>query len=134
MSFIPYLNFDGTCAEAMQFYADLFGATEVQILRYTDAPESEGLPPSDRVMYSHIMLGDACLMASDSPPGMPAQPMTSVSVNHPVSDKAAGQKLFDALAEGGTVLMPYEQTFFSPAFGMVSDRFGTSWMIGVLTD
>ena len=71
MSFIPYLHFDGTCAEAMQFYADLFGATEVQILRYTDAPETEGLPPSDRVMYSHIMLGDACLMASDQPPACP---------------------------------------------------------------
>ena len=103
-------------------------------MRYTDAPESEGLPPSDRVMYSHIMLGDACLMASDHPPGMPGPDMASVSVNHPVADKEAGQKLFDALAEGGTVMMPYEETFFSPAFGMVTDRFGTSWMIGVLTE
>ncbi|WP_299351581.1 VOC family protein [uncultured Shimia sp.] len=134
MAFIPYLNFDGNCAEAMQFYADLFGATDLQIMRYTDAPEGEDLPPSDRVMYSHIMLGDASLMASDHPPGMPAEDMAGVSVNHPVADKAEGQKLFDALAEGGTVMMPYETTFFSPAFGMVTDRFGTSWMIGVLTE
>ena len=134
MSFIPYLNFDGTCAEAMQFYADLFGATEVQIMRYTDAPESEGLPPSDRVMYAHIMQGDACLMASDWPPGMEAPPMASVSVNHPVADPETGQRLFDALAEGGTITMPFEKTFFSESFGMVTDRFGTSWMIGVLTD
>lgn len=65
---------------------------------------------------------------------MPGPDMASVSVNHPVADKASGQKLFDALAEGGTVMMPYEETFFSPAFGMVTDRFGTSWMIGVLTE
>ena len=131
MAFIPYLSFDGTCAEAMQFYADLFGATEVQILRYTDAPESEGLPPSDRVMYSHIMLGEACLMASDIMPGMQGPAMAAVSVNHPVTDKESGQKVFDALAEGGEVTMPFGETFFSPAFGMVKDRFGTSWMIGV---
>lgn len=85
-------------------------------------------------MYSHTMLGDACLMASDHSPGMPAQEMASVSVNHPVVDPETGRKLFDALSDGGTVMMPYERTFFSQAFGMVTDRFGTSWMIDVLSD
>ena len=134
MAFIPYLNFDGNCAEAMTFYAKLFNATELQILRYSDAPASEGLPPSDAVMYSHIMLGEACLMGSDHPPGSDPEPMTSVSVNHPVATPQEGQAIFDQLAEGGTILMPYEKTFFSSAFGMVRDRFGTSWMIGVLTE
>ncbi|WP_204113439.1 VOC family protein [Shimia biformata] len=131
MAFIPYLNFDGNCAEAMQFYADLFGATEVQILRFSDAPSTEGMPPSDRVMYSHIMLGEFCLMGSDYPPGMEARPQESVSVNHPVANVEGGQALFDRLAEGGQVTMPFAATFFSPGFGMVRDRFGTNWMIGV---
>ena len=134
MSFIPYLNFDGQCAEAMEFYADLFGADEVQIMRYTDAPASEDLPKSDRVMYSHIMVGPFCLMGSDYPPDTEAPAQDSVSVNHPVSDVETGRRIFDALAEGGSVTMPYEPTFFSPCFGMVRDRFGTNWMVGVLTE
>ncbi|TCL08768.1 PhnB protein [Shimia isoporae] len=134
MTFNPYLNFDGQCAEALTFYADLFGATDLTLMPYKDAPDSEQLPASDRIMYGHIMLGEACLMASDFPPGMPAKPMESVSVNHPVPDAATGQKIFAALAEGGDVTMPYAPTFFSRAFGMVRDRFGTNWMIGVAPD
>ncbi len=131
MSFIPYLNFDGQCAEAIQFYAEVFGADEVQIMRFSDAPEEEGLPQSDRVMYSHIMIGDKCLMASDSPPGLTQPPQESVSVHYPVPDLATGQAVFEALAHQGTITMAFEPTFFAPGFGMVRDRFGTSWMIGV---
>ncbi|PSL19747.1 VOC family protein [Shimia abyssi] len=132
MSFIPYLKFYGTCEAAMTFYADLFGATEVQILRYSDAPKSEGLPTSDAVMYSHIMVGEhTCLMASDLPPGSEPAPQQSVSVNHPVATIEEGKRIFEQLSAGGTITMPYAQTFFAPAFGMVQDRFGTHWMIGV---
>ncbi|MCP5088123.1 MAG: VOC family protein [Rhodobacteraceae bacterium] len=131
MTFIPYLYFDGDCDAAMTFYAGVFGADDVQKMRYSDAPEDESLPDSDRIMYSQIMLGDQALMASDRMPGVAGGPQTSVAVNHPVSSVEAGQKTFDQLAEGGTITMPYGATFFSPAFGMVCDRFGTNWMIGV---
>lgn len=131
MSFVPFLTFDGQAEAAITFYADVFGADETQILRYADAPEDEGLPPSDRVMYGHIMTGDHCLMAYDSMPGMEFTPQASVSVNHSVPTAEEGQRIFDRLAEGGTVTMPYGKVFFSPAFGMVVDKFGTSWIIGV---
>lgn len=131
MTFNPYLNFDGQCAEALTFYAEVFGADDLTLMPFSEAPDSENLPPSDRIMYGHIMVGEACLMASDFMPGMPAKPMESVSVNHPVADVATGQKIFDQLAAGGDVTMPYAPTFFSKSFGMVRDRFGTNWMIGV---
>ena len=133
MAFIPHLNFDGNCAEAMQFYASIFHATETRVMLYSDVPEGERMPPSNRVVYSHIMVGENCLMGSDYPLGMQAKPQESVSVNHPVADVETGRKLFDALAEGGEVTMPFEATFFSAGFGMVRDRFGTKWMIGVST-
>ena len=131
MTFAPFLRFDGNAAEAMTFYADLFGADEIQILRFSDAPPEANLPPSDAVMYSHIMLGAHALMASDSMPGQPFQPQMSVSVNHSVATPEEGQAIFDRLAEGGDVTIPYGPVFFAPAFGMVRDRFGTNWMIGV---
>jgi PhnB protein len=134
MSFIPFLTFDGTAEEALSFYADVFSATEVQIMRYSDAPAEEKLPPSNRVMYGHIMVGEHCLMAYDSMPGMEFVPQASVAVNHPVATAEEGQKIFDRLAEGGTVTMPYGKVFFAPAFGMVTDRFGTAWMVGVATE
>lgn len=134
MTFNPYLNFDGQCAEALTFYADLFGATDLTLMPYHEAPPEENLPASDRIMYGHIMLGDACLMASDSFPGSGAKPQESVSINHSVPDIETGQTIFDALAQGGQVTMPYGPVFFSKSFGMVRDRFGTNWMIGVPPD
>lgn len=131
MTFIPYLTFDGNAEEAMTFYAEVFGATEIQILRFSDAPPNQGLPPTDKVMYSHIMVGDQGLMGSDTMPGIPFSPQTSVSVNHPVTTVEDGQAIFDKLAKGGDVTMPYGPVFFSASFGMVRDRFGTHWMIGV---
>lgn len=131
MTFIPYLTFDGTARAALSFYSDVFGASDLTLMPFADAPASEGLPASDRIMYGHIMLGDACLMASDLPEGAPYAPMQSVSVNHPVPDVATGQALFDRLAAGGTVKMPFGPTFWSPGFGVCVDRFGAQWMIGV---
>ncbi len=131
MSFIPFLTFDGQAEEAMRFYAEVFGADDIQIMRFSDAPPSEGMEPSDRVMYSHIMVGEACVMAYDVPNGMPFTPQESVSVNHPMEDVDEARATFDKLAEGGEVTMPFEATFFSPGFGMCRDRFGTNWMIAV---
>ncbi len=96
---------------------------------FAEAPDSENLPDSTRIMYGHIMLGEACLIGSDSMPGTPVKPMESVYVNHPVPDAATGQKIFDALAEGGEVTMLYGPAFFSKSFGMVHDRFDTNWII-----
>lgn len=129
MSFEPYLHFQGNCAEAMRFYAEVFGG-EVQMMRYSDAPD---LPPematSERVMHASLYVGGRSLMASDFPPGTEGDAQAAVSVYHGVADVDHARAIFWRLAEGGTVIMPFAPTFWSAGFGMVKDRFGTHWMV-----
>lgn len=132
MSFSPYLHFQGNCAEAMKAYADIFGATDLQIMRYADAPPTAGVPPGgggDKVMHARLSVGGQSLMASDFPDHMKGDPQAAVSVSHMVQDVAVGKAVFDRLADRGAVIMPFGPTFFSKGFGMVKDRFGTHWMI-----
>ena len=145
MQFIPYLNFDGNCAEAMAFYAKVFGGQILHQMRFADMPPSEGMPPlpeaaKNRLMHAHLQVGEQTIMASDTMPAVPGQaevcaggyqkpPGLWVSIS--VDSHAEGQRVFDALAPGGQVTMPYAATFWSPGFGMVTDRFGTPWMVNV---
>lgn len=129
MSFAPYIHFQGNCAEAMAFYADVFGATNLQMMRYSEAPEGSGMPPSDRVMHGSLTASGGMLMASDFPEGMAGEPQAGVSISFSAPDNEAGEAVFRRLGEGGTVIMPFGPTFWSPGFGMVKDRFGTHWMI-----
>lgn len=131
MPFTPFLHFQGTCAAAMRFYADVFGADEVQMTSYAEMPPGSGMPASDLVMYAHIRVGSAYLMASDFPPGQPGDPQKAVTVAWTVPDAAAGQALYDRLCDGGAPIMPFGPTFWSSAFGMLRDRFGTHWMLSV---
>lgn len=131
MSFSPYLHFQGNCAQAMRAYADIFGAKDLEIMRYKDAPANNQMPvsSSDKVMHSHLSANGQSLMASDFPESMKGEAQAAVSINYMVEDVTKGQTTFDRLAEGGTVIMPFGPTFFSKGFGMVKDRFGTHWMI-----
>ena len=124
MAFMPYIHFSGTCAEAMAFYADIFGASDLMMLRYDEAPETAGRIVSDRIMHSQFAANGGVLMASDYPPGM-AEKQQAMSVMVDPETVAEGQRLFDRLAAGGGVLMPFAATFWSPAFGMLADKFGT---------
>lgn len=129
----PYLHFQGQCAEALAFYASVFGGTDLQLMRYADGP---GAAPdwaaSGRVMHGQVTLQDGTLMASDFPPGITGDPQRAVSVMQTTPDAVTGQRAFDALADGGAVIQPYGPTFFSPGFGMVRDRFGTHWILSAL--
>jgi PhnB protein len=102
------------------------------IMTYGDSPEPEQCPPGakDLVMHASLKLGDRTLMASDVPPSMGPKPMAgfALSLNYPTADEA--RRIFDALAQGGSVTMPMTKTFWSEAFGMLVDRFGTPWMVG----
>ena len=148
IQFTPYLNFDGTCAEAFAFYAKLFGGTIVYQGTFGEMPPQPGMPPlpdaaRSRVMHVHLQVGEQSLMASDTMPAMSGQdPETcgggyrkpqGLWVSIQVDSAAEGQRVFDALAEGGAVTMPYAKTFWSEGFGMVTDRFGTPWMVNVRT-
>ena len=149
MQFVPYLNFDGTCAEAMAFYAQLFGGQIVYQGTFGEMPASPGMPPlpdaaKQRIMHAHLQVGAQAIMASDTMPSAPGQdPATCGGGYHKpqgmwvsigVDSFAEGQRVFDGLAQGGQVSMPYAATFWSPGFGMVTDRFGTPWMVNVKSD
>jgi PhnB protein len=131
MSFSPYLHFQGNCAEAMQAYATIFGAGDLMIMRYKEAPPNAQMQASDsdKVMHSQLTVGGQMLMASDYPAHMAGAPQAAVSISHSVTDMARGQTVFDALAKGGDIIMPFGPTFFAKGFGMVKDRFGTHWMV-----
>jgi PhnB protein len=130
MATIPYLHFQGTCAEALAFYADALGGTDLAVMRYG---EGEGAPDhlkgSAQVMHAQIRIGDSLLMASDFPPGFDGDAQKAVSVMQTFPSPDATRQAFDRLREGGDVIQDFGPTFFSPAFGMLRDRFGTHWIL-----
>lgn len=127
----PYLFFDGRCEEAIGFYQRALGAELTMMMRNKDAPPGT-LPPGseNRVMHATLKVGDGVLMASD---GMAADGASfkgfALSLAYPT--EAECRQRFDALAEGGRVDMPLGRTFWSAAFGMVTDRFGVPWMVSL---
>jgi PhnB protein len=133
MKIEPYLFFNGSCEAAIEFYKSALGAEVEMLLRYRDSPEPpppDMLPPdwNDKIMHAGLRIGGALVMASDScdqaSPGF-----SGFSLSLSVPDAATADRLFAALAESGQVTMPLGQTFWSPRFGMVSDRYGVNWMI-----
>jgi PhnB protein len=135
MKIQPYLFFEGRCEEAIELYRSALGAEVTMLMRYKDSPEppnEEMCPPGneDKVMHSSFRIGDTEVMASDGmSSGKPHFQGVSLSLTLP--DEATADRIFAELGEGGQVQMPLTQTFFSPRFGMVADRFGVSWMIMV---
>jgi PhnB protein len=130
--FSAYLTFDGHCVEAMKFYADTLGG-QLEVFRMGDSPMAGDLPAShhDRAMHATLTLDGAALMAADTMPGQPFQPMQGVSITLAYRDVEQGRRVFDAMSAGGQVTMPYQKTFWSPGFGMFADRYGVSWMVNV---
>ncbi len=129
MAFHPYLNFGGNCREAFTRYQEIFGG-ELVLLPMSEMPSDQPLPPeqADLIMHAALTFEGHLLMASDDPTGN-FKGVQGMYVNYTVADVAEAQRVFTALADGGEVTMPLEETFWSPMFGMCVDRFGTPWMI-----
>ncbi len=128
----PYLFFEGRCEEALDFYQSALGAKVEMMMRYADAPPDSDAPsaPKDKIMHAAFSVGDTSIMCSDGMcSGTPN--FGGISLSIAAKDKAEAEKLFGGLGAGGQVQMPLAETFFSPAFGMVADKFGVSWMIMV---
>ena len=129
----PYLFFDGRCEEAIEFYKGALGAKVDMLMRFKESPDP--VPPGmcgpnsdDKVMHSALRIGETLIMASDGMAGgKPEFKGFSLSVN--VADAAEADRMFAALGTGGSVTMPLGKTFFSPRFGMVTDKFGVGWMV-----
>jgi PhnB protein len=130
MDVTPYLNFNGTCAAAFAFYEQVLGGRIEFLQTHGDSPMKEHVPSDwhDKVIHVCLNVDGKRLMGSDAPAEHFA-PAQGMYINLIVETTAEGKRLFDALASGGKVTMPYAQTFWSPGFGMVVDRFGTPWMI-----
>jgi PhnB protein len=135
MQVLPYLNFDGRCEEAVEFYRRALGAEVTALIRFKDSPEPPApgmLPPGaeNKVMHASFRIGETIVMASDChSAGQPSFKGFSLSLT--VASDAEAQKRFTALADGGQVQMPLNKTFFASSFGIVADRFGVSWMVYV---
>jgi PhnB protein len=133
MQLQPYLFFEGRCEEAAKFYERSLGAKIEALKHFKESPDPGMCGSSDgnKVMHMSLRIGDQTVMASDGRcQGRPSFQGFALSLN--VTAEAEAERLFAALADGGTVQMPLAKTFFSPRFGMVADRFGISWMIHVM--
>lgn len=134
MAFRPYLAFAGNCRQAFTRYQEILGG-EVVLLSAADMPADSGPPPPgmspDAVMHAALTSPVGLLMGADDPSGNFKGEVHGMCVNCALDDKAEAKRVFDALADGGQVQMPLGETFFSPAFGMCIDRFGTPWMVMV---
>jgi PhnB protein len=126
----PYLNFDGRCDEALEFYKQAIGAKVGMLLRFKEAPDKSMISPGseEKVMHSAVQVGDSTVLMSDGRcTGKPN--FNGIALTISAKTEAEADKLFNGLAEGGQVTMPLAKTFFSPKFGMVADKFGVGWMV-----
>lgn len=127
----PYLNFSGNCEEAFTFYQAVFGG-ELFISRFSEMPPDDSFEvDGNLIMHVSLPLGEGqVLMGSDRPDGMgPTTPGDNVQVSIGPATSEEGKRIFDALAEGGTVSMPYQATFWGADYGSLVDRFGIHWMV-----
>jgi PhnB protein len=130
MKINAYLIFDGRCEEAFRFYEGLLGGKIKAVMTFDSAPGGEKGPPDwgKKIMHVLLEVDGERIMGSDAPPPHYAEPKgISVSVN--IRSVAEAERIFAALAEGGKVSMPLQQTFWAARFGMTTDRFGIPWMI-----
>ena len=130
----PYLFFSGRCDEAIAFYREALGAETLMVMRFSESPDPT--PPGmlqpgfeNKVMHATLMVGGQVLMASDGCDDKTRFGGFSLSLAFPTEGEA--RKAFDALSVGGQIQMPLTKTFWSPCFGMTTDRFGVAWMISI---
>ena len=130
MQIVPYLGFNGQCQEAFKFYEQCLGGQIVAMISHRETPAAQHVSPEmqDRIMHARLVAGDAVLMGGDSPTPE-FEPPHGICISIQVDDPAAAERIFHALAEGGTVQMPVQETFWATRFGMLIDRFGIPWMV-----
>jgi PhnB protein len=130
---IAYLSFNGNCADAMRFYARALGGTLEVMIRNADSPWAAEMPPEfgDRILHACLALdGNGYLYAGDCPPNIPYEGIKGVALTLNYDTVAEAERVFQALlADGGTVTMALQATFWAKVWGMLVDRFGTAWIV-----
>ncbi|MBK5224136.1 MAG: VOC family protein [Acidimicrobiia bacterium] len=130
MAFYPYLNFGGNCREAFARYHEIVGG-DLQMMGFSDVPEGEDVPPGMDGMVANaaLVMADGDMIMGSDDPGDTFTPAKGMYVNCTVDDVAEADRIFEALADGGSIEMAIDEVFWSPRFGICVDRFGTPWMV-----
>lgn len=133
MTLEPYLFFNGRCEEAINFFKEALGAEVTLQMRMNEAPDPPppgAVPPGfeNKIMHANLRIGTMNLMVSDGNSDA-APSFKGFTLSLGVTDVAEAERRFNALAQGGKVMMPLGKTFWSPCFGMLEDRFGVGWMV-----
>ena len=130
MKLHPYLNYGGNCEQAFRFYEEHLGGKITMMMTFAGQPLPEDAPAdwSKAIMFARMTIGETELMGNDVPPKR-FQPMRSVYLSLTVGSTEEAEKIYGLLADGGQIFMPMAETFFAFRFGMLRDKFGTSWMI-----
>jgi PhnB protein len=125
-----YLNYGGNCKQAFEFYEKNLGAKITSMMTFDQMPDPSQAPPNmaKAVLHARLNLGDAEIMASDAPPER-FQPMRSAYISLSADSTPEAERIYKLLADGGEIFMPMAETFFAQRFGMLRDKFGTSWMV-----
>ena len=129
---IPYLSFNGNCAEAMRFYERALGGTLEVLHRGADSPMAAQVPleHADRIIHARLALpGGGVLYAGDCPPQMKHTGIHGVGLTLNYDTVAQATSVFNALAEGGTVSMGLQPMYWAKIWGMLTDKFGTPWIV-----
>ncbi len=130
MNLTPHLSFNGQCEAAFRFYEQCIGGRIATLLTWGESPMAAQAPPgfAGKILHATLMAGDSMLAGSDVPPGQYEKPR-GFHVILGIDDPVDGERIFTALAQNGTVQMPFQKTFWAPGFGVLTDQFGISWEI-----
>jgi len=130
MQLSSHLGFNGNCEEAMNFYAKTFGGTVVFKMTWKESPmcDQVGADFQGKIMHMAVKVGNSTVMGADAPPGR-HQKAQGIVESIAVEDLDDAKRIFDVLAEGGSVQMPFQETFWAKGFGMATDKYGIPWMV-----
>jgi PhnB protein len=128
----PYISFKGNCEEAINFYKEQLGAEVLYISRYGESPLA-GKGPDEKIMHCSLKIGDSVIMACDNvfEDHNPTTVGNNITLALGTNDMAQADAMFDNMSEGGTIIMPMQETFWAQKFGMLTDKFGINWMFNV---
>ncbi len=133
MSVSIFVTYDGNCREAVTFYAGVFGQPVPEMMVYGDAPENPQWPVAeadrDKIMYTSLNITGDIVMFSDVPAGSGLIAGSNIQITVDFKDEAELRRVFAAMAEGGAIDMPLQQTFFCRCYGMLTDKFGVPWQL-----
>ncbi|EGG32730.1 VOC family protein [Paenibacillus sp. HGF5] len=129
----PYLVMDGNAKEAIQFYEKALDAQVIMVQTFGEMPANPDFPlpesARDRISHALLKVGETDLMFSDTFPGQPVQSSNQVQICIMTDQAEQAKRIYEALREGGQVVMPLQETFWSPAYGIVADKYGVNWNI-----